>query len=284
MVKYLFKFMLILHFSFAFCFLTGCNVDLLGFFAANDLDERLQSRNDFVFLSDEDRNWTTPLGDTYQFIVLSDTHIEDGNAFNLEKLADVTAGNTEIKFAVITGDITQYGGERDVRKFIEIANSLGVPCYPVVGNHDIYFRNRDEKKGWNVWKNEIGSTNYRINAGSATIIILDTANSFFGKDQLDWLEREIKTGSSRVFVFSHSPLFVKGPADMQQMTDTKELARVLSILKNRCDIMFMGHLHKHMENEAGNVRYISLASYIDDREYYLVNVTQAGVTFERKKL
>jgi len=284
MVKRQFKLLLTVTLFASFCFLTGCNVDLIGFIAANDLDERLEERNNFKFLKNN-RDWTTlTLGDEYKFIVLSDTHIEDGKAFGLEKLADVTAANPDIKFAVMAGDITQYGSEKDIKKFISIANSLGVPCYPVVGNHDIYFRNKDKKIGWNVWKNEIGSTNYRINGDTATLIVLDSANSFYGKDQLDWLEREIKTRSKRVFVFSHSPLFVKGPADMQQITDTRERARILSILKNKCDIMFMGHLHKHMVNEAGNVKYVGLASYIEDKVYYLVSVTPKGVTYERKKL
>jgi len=285
MVKRLFKFMLIIPILSAFYFLTGCNVDLVGLVAANDLDERLKARNAFVLLSEEDRNWTTTqMGDTYQFIVFSDTHIEDGKAFGLEKLANVTKANPNIKFAVAAGDITQYGSEKDIKKFISIAKSLGVPCYPAVGNHDIYFRNRDKKTGWNVWRKEIGSTSYRIDSDSTTLFILDSANSFFGKDQLDWLEREIKNRKKRVFVFAHSPLLVKGPADMQQMTDTKERARVMSILRSKCDIMFMGHLHKHMVNETGNVKYVGLASYIEDKAYYLVSVTPNGVKYERKKL
>ena len=295
MVKHLFKLFLIVPLFCVICFISGCNIDLLGLFAANDLDERLEHRNNYKFLDGknsqgEDRNWRTTLtlGDSFQFIVLSDTHIQDGDAFGLEKLADVTKNNTEIKFVVITGDITQDAAVKDIDKFIEIADSLGVPCYPVAGNHDVYYRNDtiNRDKGWPVWKEKIGSTNYRINGGGATLFILDSANSFFGKDQLDWLEREINTNTknSRIFVFSHSPLFVIGPMDMQQMTDTKERARILSILRNKCKIMFMGHLHKHMENKAGNVDYLALASYIEDKAYYLVTVTPGGVRYERKTL
>jgi len=277
----------------AVCFLTGCNIDLPGLVVANDLDVRLEDRNHFPFLGANNRNWNTnPAGtltSSFKFIVLSDTHIENGNAFGLEKLADVVQADTDIKFVVITGDITQNATVKDIDKFIEIADSLGgVPCYPVAGNHDIYYRDdigMKGKAGWSIWREKIGSTNYRIDFDTASLFILDSANAFLGKDQLDWLEREIKkTAEKNVFVFTHAPLFVTGPADMQQMTDTKERARILSILKGKCDIMFMGHLHKQMVNTAGGVIYLAQDSYIEDKAYYVVTVTDGKVSWERKVL
>ena len=194
MVKHLFKLLLMVPVLGVIC-LISCNIDLFGLFVANDLDERLEQRNNFVFLDGknsqgENRNWRTlTLEDTFKFIVLSDTHIQDGDAFGLEKLANITKADTEIKFVVITGDITQDAAVKDIDKFIEIADSLGVPCYPVAGNHDVYYRDDiiNRNKGWPVWKEKIGSTNYRIDGGGATLFVLDSANSFFGKDQLDWL-------------------------------------------------------------------------------------------------
>jgi len=264
-------------------FAVSCNNDLLGLFASNDLDERLKERNNTRFLNA--RGWLSPsLGNEYSFIVVADTHIEDGNAFGLEKLTSVITANnvrienTPIKFVVVLGDITQHGAAKDVDKFIEIADQLTVPCYPVIGNHDFYFGT------WPVWRDRIGSTNYRINADTATLFILDSANSFFGKDQLDWLEREIRTATGRVFVFTHSPLFVTGPANMQQVTDTKERARIVSILRNKCDIMFMGHSHKHYYNETGNVKYVTIEDFVKNKTYCVVTVKPDGITYSFKKL
>jgi len=260
------------------CFFSGCNVDLLGVFGSNDLNVRLREKNNLKFLND--RSWTTlpSLGNEYSFIVLVDTHIEDGKAWGLEKLADVISANNEIKFAVIVGDITQYGAARDIRKFIEIADSLGVPCYPVIGNHDIYFDN------WSVWKNLIGSTRYRIDGDNTTLIVIDSANAFFGRDQIDWLQRELKSAGPRVFVFSHTNLFVENPLEVHQFTDTKERARIASILRNRCDAMFMGHLHKRNVRDVGNVKYISIEDYRKERVYCLVSVNAGGVSYKFEKL
>jgi len=274
MVKHFIIFFL---FVIAFYFLTGCNVDIAGLVVSTGPDERLQEKDKLTFL--ETNGWTAPsFGSEYSFIVLTDIHIEDGNDNDFEKIAAVI--DNTIKFVVVVGDITQNGSASHIDTFIEIARSFGVPCYPVIGNHDIYFGN------WSVWKEKIGSTCYRINesTGTATLFVLDTANAFYGNKQLDWLEREIKSAQGHVFVFTHSNLFVDGPVDIQQTTDLRERARVVSILQNKCNSMFMGHIHKRIIHETGNVRYIIIEDFKSNHGYYLVTVNNSGVTYEFKNL
>jgi predicted phosphodiesterase len=255
--------------------LAGCENDLFGFFASTDLDERWQARDTFNFLSYADRNIS--LGDDYSFIVLNDTHILNGNGRGLEKLKDVMGRDSNIKFVVFNGDITQNGKREDIEKFISVAGSLGVPCYPAVGNHDVYFGN------WPIWKDLIGSTCYRINGGSTTLLILDSANAYFGVKQLDWLENELRNAVGRVFIFTHINMFVGSP-DMHQFTDVRERARVTSLLNGRCDVMFSGHAHKRIIREAGGVKYITVEDYRDNEIYCQVWVSKDGIRWEFKKL
>jgi 3',5'-cyclic AMP phosphodiesterase CpdA len=210
--------------------------------------------------------------------VLTDTHIENGQARGLEKLQRVIQDNGQIKFVVFTGDITQNGARQDLQKFIDIARSFDIPCYPVIGNHDIYFNN------WPNWKDLIGSTCYRVDGDAVSLFILDSANAFWGKNQLDWLQRELKSARGRVFVFTHCNLFVESPADLQQTTDTKERAHIISLLKGRCDIMFAGHLHKETVREAGGVRYITVEAFVEKQTYCLVSVKRTGVSYAFEKL
>ena len=264
------------------CVIIGCTIDLFGLFGSNDLDKRLQEKDNFKFLSDADRNLL--FGDEFSFLVLADTHIQDGNAHGLEKMKTVidesktAGGGKEIQFAVFVGDITQYGSRQDIQKFLDIAVLLGIPCYPVIGNHDIFLGN------WPAWKDLIGSTRYRVNGGGATLFILDSANSFLGKNQIDWLENGLKSAQGKVFVFSHDNLFVESPEDIQQLSDTKERARVMSVLQGRCDAMFTGHLHKEIMKEAGGVRYISVGGYEEKRAYCRVFVTKTGISYAFEKL
>jgi 3',5'-cyclic AMP phosphodiesterase CpdA len=250
-------------------------VDIGGLFASTDLDTRLKERNNS---GSSNRLSPLTLGDEYSFIVITDIHIEKGNAFGLEKIKSVIEGNPEIKFAVFCGDITQNGSEQDIGKFLEITDDLPIPAYPVIGNHDIFFGN------WSVWKKLIGPTCYRVNGGGADLFILDSANAFLGKEQIDWLENELKSAKGRVFVFSHANLFRKPMADIQQLSDTKERARIISLLSGKCDIMFTGHTHERMINEAGGALYISIEDFTTYKTYCLVSVKKSGISYEFKKL
>ncbi|GBU22008.1 serine/threonine protein phosphatase [Fibrobacteres bacterium R8-0-B4] len=265
-------------------FLAACNYDFLGFFASSDLDGRLKERDNLVFIDGND--WRTmALGDDYSFIVVTDVHIQDGEAYGFERLKSViedTAGN--VKFLVILGDITQNGSRSDLKLFIDIAvNQFGVPCYPVIGNHDLY------SGGWQVWRELIGSTNYRIDGGSVTLLIMDSANMFLGKRQMDWLEREVRSASGRrVFVFTHANFFTTQIEDPQQAADINERARVTSILKDKCEAMFMGHVHEWYTNEIGNVKYITVdafhATVNTNRSYCLIRVRGGNITYEYNRL
>jgi len=274
MVKPLFKILLPILLIFV---TVSCRVDMFGLFASTDLDQRLKEKNNFTFLNSMGRTAMT-LGDEYSFIVITDIHTEGGNAHGLENIKTVIESNPDIKFAVFGGDITQNGAEQDLRKFIEIADSLGIPVYPVIGNHDIYSGH------WSVWKNLIGSTSYRVNGGSAALFILDSANGFLGKEQLDWLENELKSAQGRVFVFSHHNLFAGSAVNIQQMADTKETARIVSLVSRKCGIMFTGHSHERLVKETGGGLYINIEDFISRKTYCLVTVKNTGVSYEFKKL
>jgi predicted phosphodiesterase len=254
----------------------GCRVDMFGLFASTDLDERLKEKNNNKFVSSRGLSPLT-LGDEYSFIVITDIHIEGGNAHGLENIQTVIESNPEIKFAAFCGDITQKGAEQDVKKFIEVTNNLPIPAYPVIGNHDIYSGH------WSVWKRLIGSTSYRVNGGGATLFILDSANGFFGKEQLDWLENELKSAQGRVFVFSHHNFFVDHP-NVQQLADTRERARIISILNGKCDIMFTGHSHERLIRKAGGTLFVNIEDFVSNKTYCLVSVKNTGVSYEFKKL
>ncbi|MDR3343729.1 MAG: metallophosphoesterase [Treponema sp.] len=256
--------------------LEACTVDLMGFFASDDMDSRFFERNTFRFLTEADRSLALP--EEYAFLVFSDTHIEGRDAFGFENLASVI--DPDVKFVVITGDVTQSGLREEVARFIEITQTVGVPCYPMLGNHDVYFGN------WSVWKELIGSSCYRIDTpeSSTTLFILDSANASFGNTQLEWLEKELKTANSHVFVFTHTNLFVEGMGDLQQLTDVRERARIMSLLEGHCDALFTGHVHKRIIKNFGGVEYITIEDHRSKKTYAKVRVNKAGFQYEFKEL
>jgi predicted phosphodiesterase len=263
--------------------LFGCGYDFFGFFASSGLDDRLKERDNFILLAEND--WKAPsFGANYSFIAVTDIHIKNGETYGVEGLKSVIKDPANnIRFMVVLGDITQNGSKSDLELFIDIAvNRFGIPCYPVIGNHDIY------SGGWHAWKGLIGSTSYRIDGGSVTLLIMDSANLFLGKAQLDRLEWELKSAAGRVFVFTHANLFTANIEDPQQMTDINERARVVSILRDKCEAVFMGHVHEWFVNEAGGVKYIAVDAFHaasgTRKSYCLVTVNGDDVRYEYKKL
>jgi predicted phosphodiesterase len=268
------------------CITLGCDfVDLLGLFASSELDERLLEKDNFKYLTEDERNMkgiSFPTSGEFSFIVMTDTHIENGDTKDVEKIkGEITKHGA--KFVAILGDISQNGAEKDLIAITEFMRSLSVPCYPVIGNHDVYFNN------WsNGWKKYIGSTRYKVTDGTnITLLILDSANAFFGKNQVDWLEKELKTAKGMVFVMTHSDLFVQDKIKIQQLYDQDERARVVSLLRNnneKCKMMLMGHSHEWVKKEFGGVTYISINDYKDTQKYLLVTVKSDAVSYELIKL
>jgi len=259
----------------------GCDVDLAGLFISTDLDERLKEKDNFRYLTTED---ISSVSGSYSFIVMTDTHVKNGNISDLKKIQSAIT-STGAKFVVNLGDISQNGKEEDIKAVTEYTKTLtpiSTPYYPVIGNHDIYFGN------WSVWKEYIGSTRYKVKGGDFYLFILDSANAFIGKAQTDWLERELKNipAGNKVFVFTHSDFFVQDKIKIQQTYDLAERARIMSILTNdgKCKIVFMGHSHERVEKEFGGIKYVSIEDYESTRVYCIVTVTPTGVSYEFKKL
>lgn len=251
---------------FVFCstMLTSCGIQYY-----NDFDSRFDWHDDVRFsapslLPDED----------YSFIVISDIHIT--NEQDAQRFAEIkTKLETNDKFIVITGDITQNGTKNQFKFFLNAVSSIGIPCYPVIGNHDIY---ADRGK---YWKELIGSTVYRLDSSDTSLFFLDNANGAFGYEQLEWFENEIKTAEKTTFVFTHENFFVdSSPPDIEQNTDIRERARVMALLKKRCSIMFMGHLHKRIIKEFDGVTYIISEASESANNYCRVHVSKAGISWE----
>jgi predicted phosphodiesterase len=257
-------------------FLASCDNDLFGLFYSPDGFERFDNRNNFKYLTDSDRQLL--LGSNFSFIVLSDVHITGKDAGKLDRFAEIIKNNGD-SFAVIIGDITQSGKKEELETFIHIAETFNVPCYPVIGNHDVYFGNWEK-----AWKKKIGSSTYKIDVGNTTLIMLDTANASFGEKQFNWLKKQLNTPDSHTFVFSHANLFTDSALDIQQVTDIRERARMMSILDGKCTALFSGHVHKRVTEEAGGVQYITLDDFKSNGTYCRIKVSSGNFSYEIKSL
>jgi len=287
MVKSISKILLLALSLAILCFTMGCDfVDLAGLFVSHELNERLEAKDNFYYFDNEKFKTSASFGarntvfpDDFSFIIMTDTHVENGDTKDVEKIKTAIK-DYDAKFVAILGDITQNGAEKDIIAVAEFMHSLPVPCYPVLGNHDVYFNNWSEG-----WGKHIGSTRYRVDGGSVTLFILDSANAFFGKSQIDWLEKELKTAQGTVFVMTHSDLFVQDKIKIQQLYDPAERARVMTLLRNydkSSKMMLMGHSHEWVEKKFGDVPYVSINDYKDTQKYLVVTIKDGKISYELK--
>jgi 3',5'-cyclic AMP phosphodiesterase CpdA len=263
----------------------GCEVDYLGLFYSTDVEERLEAADEFALLADNACNgtpWRDAL-DTgappYSFVFVTDTHIEGDNAADIADLGQAFVESD--KFVVVGGDIAQSGRRVELQAFLDAAHQWKrhdgqiMPCYPVIGNHDIYFGN------WKVWRELIGSTRYRVDSpnGGISIIVLDSANATFSANQLDWLQTQLNTAAINTFVFSHDSLFKKtNPLDPGKNLPAAERARVVSLVSGCGNVKayIAGHIHQNITHQVNSVHYLTQEDYKSHQSYLRVTVNANG--------
>jgi len=101
-------------------------------------------------------------GQSFKFGFLSDTHI--GNATSAEDLRrtvkDLNALH-DLKFVVITGDITEFGAYQELKLAKQILDSLNIKWYIIPGNHDSNW----SESGSNDFRKIFGSETFAFNYG-----------------------------------------------------------------------------------------------------------------------
>jgi len=105
---------------------------------------------------------------SFRFAFVSDTHI--GNPTAAEDLqrtvADINADST-IRFALFTGDITEFGSDAELLQAKQILKKLNKPWHIVAGNHD---------SNWS----ESGSNSFRTVFGAETFAFVHNGYLFAG--------------------------------------------------------------------------------------------------------
>lgn len=150
-------------------------------------------------------------GQTYQFAWLTDTHIGAPEADNdLTAVISSINQNNNIKFVIITGDITEKGKDVEFQNAYELLSSLNKSYYIIPGNHDTkwsesgclnYLELFNDDKFYFEFNNDVF---IGINTG----IPWRGAGGHISPEDLKWLDEIIKEipTSKRIFLFIHHPL------------------------------------------------------------------------------
>lgn len=137
------------------------------------------------------------------------------------------------------------------------SEALGLPLYEVPGNHDL-----PKKNCHPVYREVIYPQRYySFNHKDCHFVVLSSeeksgANGGLGKEQLIWLEGDLKEHAGvSTSVFMHRPLY-RGVIQPYALADAGKLERILQRYKIK--YLFAGHEHRFgINHQGGMIEYIS---------------------------
>lgn len=203
-----------------------------------------------------------PLGDPNQFnfAVFADVHqLQQQNNTLLPRFEQDIASN-QISFFVVLGDLTEDGLVNEFKTVKTTLDSVGIPYYTTVGNHDLF--QDPSQAGWGTYKSTFGPATYSVTLANAVrFIFLDTASGDIGQVQFQWLKNQLTTQVPFTFVGSHYPIYDGISPIMWRLSSVDERYELMSLLEqNNVYAYLAGHIHGYRETHLNQIHHFTVGS------------------------
>ena len=283
----------------AVLFVTGCNrLDIAGLLVnRSDTEERVADWLDWNNQNGMPVIENVP--DEYCIYSTSDSHCSDRDSIELQgpedrlyKYVTMERNDTNAVFSLLVGDLANESGEAGFRRaeasmrFNPETQAKDDPCFPVIGNHDVYYDCAE------YYKQYFHTSTYTVTVKTVggcqdLYIFLDSGNGTHGKRQLDWLEEQLEHRADyrHCIVISHNWLFrtsynyTTTPAANLPLDEQYAFMDLMS----RCDVemVIMGHFHAREQRQFGGVQYVMTLNLNDSGtpSYLVVNVGEKVAYF-----
>ena len=221
----------------------------------------------------------------FQFAHVSDTHVGGAPtaADDLRRTVRDIDANPSLKFVIITGDITEFGADAELREARAILDSLNKPWYIIPGNHDANW----SESGANSFRTAFGSETTTFQYGG--FVFVGTAcgpNMRMGPGQVPhedilWLDsvlRHLPSADMPVIYLNHYP----------QDSSQNNWYEAMDLLKqHNIQLILCGHGHSnHLLNFEG-VPGIMGRSNLRARDtiggYNIVTIHDDTVLYQQKR-
>lgn len=178
--------------------------------------------------------------DSFTFGLFGDPQVHADLENRLSEFAGYARDNG-LDFFCALGDLAHDATEAEVAAAKAAFDSVGIPYYVAIGNHDLYHRD-----GWQRFKTAWGRSTYSvIIAGKLKLIFLDTADGMLGDTQFDWLEEQLADSLPRhKIVCTHFPIYSGERPLWGRLARADERYRLVSLLHERGVAAWCsGHIH-----------------------------------------
>lgn len=185
----------------------------------------------------------------FQFALVSDTHIGNATAAeDLKRTVKDINGNDSLSFVIISGDITEFGADKELLEARQILDSLNKPWYVIPGNHDTKW----SESGGNSFRKIFGAETFAFRFGGYLFIGTNSGpNMRMGPGQVPrenivWLDSLLQTQKDknlRIVYVNHYP----------QNNSLNNWYEILDRLKTKnIQLILCGHGHtNHQYNFEG---------------------------------
>lgn len=216
------------------------------------------------------------------FVHLSDTHVGSSTgAEDLRRTVKDINENAAIQFVVITGDITEFGADEEIKLVKQILDSLNKPWHIIPGNHDGNW----SESGANTFKQIFHNETFYFSAGKYAFLGTHCGpNMRMGPGQIPrenivWLDSVLSTIPDKtplIFV-NHYP----------QDSALNNWYEALDRLKQKnIQLILCGHGHQnHQLNFEGIPAVMgrsNLRAKADTGGYNIVTIKDDHITYEEK--
>ena len=210
----------------------------------------------------------------FSFVQISDTHIGFNKAANPDVIGTLQASISKINsmaqppaFVLHTGDLSHLAQADEFDMLDQATKTIKTEkIFYVPGEHDVL--NGDNKQYLSRYgKGTLGDGWYSFDShGVHFVALVNVVNTsegglgFLGREQLAWLEKDLKpiSSSTPVVVFAHIPLWAVYPA---WGWGTRDSAEALSYLRRFGSVTVLnGHIHQTMQKVEGNINFHTASS------------------------
>ena len=161
----------------------------------------------------------------------------------IDGLADLLSplGQEQVRFALISGDLTSMGKTHELLKFQEEMEAhLPFPCYPTLGNHELGTPGIP-------FHRLFGRGTYSFTYGGARFTLLDGASATLAPRARRDLDRWLDEARAQAHVVvTHIPFLDPDGTRGGAFASRLEAADILSTLKaHHVDLLLYGHVHTY---------------------------------------
>ena len=180
-----------------------------------------------------------------------------------------------LDFVMFGGDLVDRAKESELIGFLEHIKELDAPWYITFGNHDSMLggyltteRYINHVKKYN--KNFNYGTHYSFSPKLGfKVIVVDsiireklTSNGRISKEQLEWLDNELKKiKNETVIIFTHIPFLEPIAIENHRLFNSQDVLNILSKYKFPIAV-FQGHYHVTKIEQKNNVLFVSTPSLV----------------------